>query len=125
MNIRIFFLITLVAAILSSTMSCDKHHAKKLAGTYACKVDYHYWDMMPTHFDTTYFEDVEVEQGGRNVIVFGISIDIDSLWKGKEYSQGYIHSYMNVLFRNNSVYITTSSGGLGGNSSSKYAGVKL
>ena len=125
MHFRIFFLIALLIAILSTTMSCDKHHAKKLAGTYACKVDYHYWDMTPTHFDSTYFEDVEVEQDGKNVIVLGTTIHIDSLWKGKEYYEGYVHNFIIVRFKNDSLYITKSGGGLGGNASWNYYGLKM
>lgn len=104
--------------------SCDKHRAKKLSGTYSCKVDYHYWDMTPSTIDSTYHEDLEIKQNGKNVMVFGTSIPIDSLWKEKEYSVGYVHNYMKVLFKNDSIYITRSSGGLGGNASWKYKGIK-
>lgn len=106
-------------------MSCDKHHAKKLAGIYACKVGFHYWDTTPTYLDTTYFEDVEVEQDGKSVIVLRTTIHIDSLWKGKEYYEGSMQNYINVLLKNDSLYITKSGGGLGGNASWNYYGLKM
>lgn len=118
------FQLLILLAFIGLFSSCDKYHAKKLSGTYSCKVDYHYWDMTPTNTDSTYHEDLEIKQNGKNVIVFGTSIPIDSLWKEKEYYIGYVHNYMNVLFRNDSVYITRSSGGLGGNASWKYQGIK-
>ena len=125
MHTRIFFLCALILAIVCTTVGCDKQHARKLAGTYACRVDYHYWDMMPTNIDSTYYEDVVVTQEGKNVIVLGTEIHIDSLWKEKEYYEGYIHNYIKVLFKKDSLYITRSGGGLGGNASWQYAGLKL
>lgn len=103
---------------------CDKYHAKKCSGTYSCKVAYHYWDMTPTMIDSTYQENLEIKRSGKNVIVLGTSIPIDSLWKEKEYYEGNAHNYMTVLFRKDSVYITRSNGGLGGNASWMYQGVK-
>lgn len=114
----------ILLACFALLLSCDKHRAKKLSGTYSCRVDYHYWDMTPSTSDSTYQEDLEIKQDGKQVIVLGTSIPIDSLWKEKEYYIGYVHNYMNVLFKNDSLYITRSSGGLGGNASWKYRGVK-
>jgi hypothetical protein len=119
---------SILPLIFLSTMlflfSCDKNHAKKLSGTYSCKVDYHYWDMTPTSIDSTYFEDIEIKQEDKNVIVLGYSIHIDSLWKEKEYMEGYIHNFIKVQFKKDSLYITRSSGGLGGNASLIYEGKK-
>lgn len=124
MNNRIFIRIIYLASILLITTSCDKYHAKKLAGTYDCTVKYHYWDMTPLIVDSTYKEDIPITQEGKNIIVLGTSIHIDSLWRGKEYYEGYIHNFMTVLFKNDSVYITRSGGGLGGNASWHYSGLK-
>lgn len=124
MKTRRTFQLVILILFTGFFLSCDKHHAKKLSGTYSCKVAYHYWDMTPSTIDSTYQEDLEIKRNGKNVIVLGTSIPIDSLWKEKEYSIGYVHGYMKVLFRNDSVYITRSSGGLGGNASWKYQGIK-
>lgn len=114
-----------VSIIVLFLMSCDKFHAKKLAGTYSCRVDYNYWDMTPKIIDTTYQEEIEIKQKGKLLEIFNHSIPIDSLWKEKQFYQGDVHSYMKVLFKNDSVYITTSGGGLGGNSSAIYTGRKV
>jgi hypothetical protein len=114
----------MMIASIGLLLSCDKHHAKKLSGTYSCKVDYHYWDMTPSTIDSTYQEDLEIKQDGKNLIVLGTPIHIDSLWKEKEYQLGDIHNYMRVLFRNDSIYITRSGGGLGATATWKYQGSK-
>jgi hypothetical protein len=114
-----------VSIIVLFLTSCDKFHAKKLAGTYSCRVDYHYWDMTPKIIDSTYQRDIEVKQKGKLLEIFSYSIPIDSLWKERQFSQGDVHSYLKVLFKNDSVYITSSGGGLGGNSSTTYSGRKI
>lgn len=114
------FLITL--ALLPS---CGKFRAKKLAGKYLCRIDYHYWDMLPTLVDSTYFEEIEIKQAGKNLIVLGTTIPIDSLWKEKQYFEGSGgYNYLQVLFKKDSLYITKSGGGLGGHASWTYAGLK-
>lgn len=124
MKNRIPFQLLILLVLFALLLSCDKHRAKKCSGTYSCKVDYHYWDMTPSTSDSAYQEDLEIKQDGKHVIVLGTSIHIDSLWKEKEYYIGYVHNYMKVLFKKDSIYITRSSGGLGGNATWKYRGVK-
>lgn len=121
MKTHISFIISLFILLL---LSCDKHHAKKLSGTYSCRIEYHYWDMTPLNIDSIYYEDIKIGQDGKFIVVLGTSIHIDSLWKEKEYYDGYIHNYLKVLFKNDSVYITRSNGGLGGNASWTYEGEK-
>ena len=122
-NITKFNLFILL--ILSVAISgCDKHHSKKLSGTYSCKVSYNHWDMTPSFIDTTYNEDILIEQDGKYLLVMGYAIHIDSLRGEKEYNNGYLSNYMKVIFRNDSIYLTKSSGGLGGNSTWDYQGRK-
>jgi hypothetical protein len=104
--------------------SCDKRRAKKLSGTYACEVNYHYWDMSSGPADTSYHEDIYIEQDGKKVIVLGTSIHIDSLWKEKKYSEADGHKYLDVMFKDDRVHITKSHAGLGGGYSRNYEGVK-
>lgn len=125
MGNRFFYTFTFFTVFVLSLTSCDKFHAKKLTGTYSCEVDYHYWDMTPLIIDSTYHEDIESTRQGKNVIVLGTSIPIDSLWKEKEYYEGNVHDYITVLFKDDSVYITRSSGGLGGGCTLKYSGRKM
>lgn len=106
-------------------LSCDKYHAKKMAGQYACKVEYHYWDISPKNIDSIYTQDIQVTPDGKNVIVLETRIHVDSLWKRVEYVEGYIHDYIKVRFKKDSVYITRSGGGLGGNASWTYSGLKI
>jgi len=80
--------------------------------------------MTPSNFDSIYYEDIKIKQDGKFVVVLETRIHIDSLWKEKEYFEGYIHNYIKVLFRNDSIYITRSNGGLGGNASWTYEGIK-
>ncbi|WP_300661473.1 hypothetical protein [Fluviicola sp.] len=124
MKTHITFKLLILLTSIGLLSGCDKHRAKKLSGTYSCKVAYHYWDMTPSTSDSTYQEDLEIKQNGKNVIVLGTSIPIDSLWKEKEYYEGNAHNYIEVLFKKDSIYITRSSGGLGGNASWKYRGSK-
>lgn len=120
-----FSLLFLVFVISNGLLtSCDKHRAKKLSGTYSCVVDYRYFDISGTSIDSTYNEDIYIDQDGKNLIVLGTSIHIDSLWKEKEYSEGYFYDQMTVLFKDDQVYITKSGGGQGGSSSLNYVGVK-
>lgn len=124
MKARIFSTTILLAIIMLTVISCDKYHAKKLAGTYACKVRYVQWTMNQPSIDSTYYEDITIKQDGKNVIIQGTPIHIDSLWGEKKYYQGYIHDYMEVQFKKDSVYITKSGGGLGGNVAWSYSGLK-
>ena len=118
------FLVFGVTLFVSVFQSCDKQHAKDLSGIYNCQVHYLYWDMMPTNKDSTYNEQLEVLQDGKYINVLNYKIHIDSLWNGKEYYTGYIHDYFKVKFTNDSLYATRSSGGLGGNASWTYKGIK-
>jgi hypothetical protein len=122
MKTRFPFIFLVAIVTITSLISCDKYHAKKLAGTYSCRVDYHYWDMTPTTFNTSYFEDIEIEQDGKDVFVLGYRIHIDNLWKEKVYKVGNIHNYLQVQFKDRHISITRSSGGLGGNGTYTYYG---
>ncbi len=121
--IRLLTLLSLLV-LFGLLSSCDKYRAKKLSGTYYCSVNYHYTDISPETIDSTYNEDIIIEQDDKDVIVLGTSINIDSLWKEKEYFEGNYNDFLQVLFRNDSVYIQKYSGGLGGSSSLTYKGLK-
>lgn len=110
--------------IIGSLTSCDKHYAKKLSGTYDCKVDYHYSDISGTHVDSTYFEEVEVIRDIRSIIVFDHKIAVDELRGEQEYYEGSYSQYMTVQFIDDELHIQRYSGGQGGNSSRTFIGTK-
>lgn len=114
----------MMIGLLVFATGCDKHHAKKLAGTYHCWVHYHYWDMSPKLVDSTYEEDIIVRRHGKIIHVLGSTIPIDSLRHENEYTEGYIHDYTRILFRNDSLYVVRSTGGMSGNASLEIAGSK-
>lgn len=115
---------TSLVLILLLLESCDKHHAKKLAGVYHCKVHYHYEDISPKYIDSFYNSDLTIERKGKYLYIFDYKIHIDSLWKAPTCKRGYIHDYLNVLFEKDSVFVLRGGGGLGGNSYKYYKGKK-
>lgn len=118
---------TLISICMISLLfvSCDKMKARKFAGKYRCTVDHYAWIMnQGVIADTTYVEDVEIKREGKFVVVMGRSIHVDSLRNENTYKEGQYNNYFSVLFKKDSVYIEMMSGGLGGNSSWKYAGRK-
>lgn len=120
--IRLFFRSVLLVFLL---VSCDKLQARKFAGTYRCTVDHYAWVLnQGVIADTTYVENIEIKRKGKFVIVMGRSIHVDSLRNENTYKEGQYSNYFSVLFKKDSVYIEMMSGGLGGNSSWKYAGRK-
>lgn len=124
MKILSSFLFFAVFTTILLLNSCDKYHAKKLAGIYSCKVDYRLSSMNNYINDSTYSEDIEIVQSGKFVNVLGASIHIDSLWKEKEYTENNHPNYLTVLFKNDKVFITESYVALGGHSSRTYEGEK-
>lgn len=106
-------------------MSCDKIKARKFSGKYRCTVDHYAWIMnQGVIADTSYVEDIEIKRAGKMVNVMGRSIHVDSLRDENIYKEGQSNNYFSVLFKKDSIYIESMSGGLGGNSSWMYAGRK-
>ena len=105
-------------------ISCDKQRARKLSGTYHCRVEQESFDMVSLESDTIFFQDLIVEQQGKEVKVLGTTIHIDSLWKEKEYYESGFNSSIRVLFREDSVFIEKYNGGQGGYTYWYYKGLK-
>ncbi len=118
-------------SILLLMISCNKEipvtRAEMLSGTYTCKVDTHYWDLIPpapTTIDSTFYKDIEVGRDHDYLLILNHKIHADSLWfKGYHAGPGG-NNYFNVIYRNDTLYIKSSSGGQGGAYVAKYAGVK-
>lgn len=124
MRVPVFLSSTLVFLIVSTT-SCDKIHAKKLAEKYQCTVHEYSYMMGTDSWDTVYIQTIEVTREGSILNVLGYSFHIDSLLKGKEYSEGDVHNNRKIQFINDSIYFSTYGGGLGGGGGSSYAGIKI
>lgn len=124
MKDRIVLLLLFVAGILSFS-SCDKYHAKKLSGTYQCSVHYHSFTITPSEVDSTYSESIEVKREGKELKVLGYTVPIDSVWETDGYMIGSYNNYFQIRFVGDSLYCYQYSGGLGGNVTYDYQGVKL
>jgi hypothetical protein len=123
---KYLLLSTTLLTVLISISSCDKHRAKKLAGTYVCQVDYHRYTIPDNNFDTTYWENITITQDKKYLTVLEEEIHIDSLWKREEkYFSGGYGGYMDVIFRNDSVFITKGTSSHGGASRRVYTGMKI
>ena len=123
MNVRILILLFVIGII---SFSCDKHHARKLAGTYTCAVEFSYWSFAPTIIeDSVFYDELVIERKGKEVIVFGHSIHIDELWNEKEYYTAGPNGSLRVLFKNDNVYIRKTSGGQGGEATYDYSGERI
>lgn len=108
-----------------SLNSCDKIGARKISGTYECKVDYFYWDATGTQIDSTYLKDVIVDHKKENIIMGSYEIPFDSIADEDRYIvNGNPHSLFIIQFVNDSLYMETRSGGLGGGTIINYSGKK-
>jgi hypothetical protein len=121
--------ILLTTSILLATsilfISCDKHRAKKLSGTYYCKVDYNFNDYSETNYDSTYYKELEVLQDGKFIKIKNMSFHIDSLWKEKEIYKDNHSKKVHLQFKNDSIYYTIIAGGLGAAYTYSYTGIKM
>lgn len=120
--LRVSLLIGIMILVLSG---CDKYRARKWSGTYLCNVHYHYWDMLPTLVDSNYSESIEINHSKDKIIIFGHEIPVDSVKDERLYCEGYVHDYFQIQFKGDSIYYLSSGGGLGGNASFEYRGIKL
>lgn len=114
----------IVIAVTMMVLSCDKYRARRWSGKYNCQVHYHYWDGTPLIKDSVYQEVIEVTHLKNKIVLFGHGIPVDSLRDEKRYYEGYVHNYIEVQLKGDSIYYLYSSGGLGGNASFEYRGIK-
>ena len=74
--------------------------------------------------DSSYVDTVEIYAQNRSIVIFGNEVSVDSLRNERLYYEGYVHDYFQVQFKGDSIYYLISSGGLGGNGSYEYRGIK-
>ena len=105
-------------------LSCDKYRARRWSGTYRCSVHLSSWNMTGVTIDTAYTEEVELTANKKNVVIFGNEVPVDSLRDEHMYKVGDVHNYFVLQLKGDSIYYFHSSGGLGGNGSYEYRGIK-
>ncbi len=81
--------------------------------------------MNSVNIDSTYYEEMDLKQEGDNIIVLNTPIPIECLTNQNEYLFGNSSSNMQVLFKEDSLFITRWNGGLGGGETWIYTGVKI
>lgn len=114
-----------VLMLLLFLASCDKPEPTTPSRKYMCKIVYNYWTMNSVNIDSTYYQLMDLKQEGNNIIVLNTPIPIECLTNQNEYFFGNANSNMQVLFNEDSLFITRSNGGLGGGETWNYTGVKL
>ena len=111
----------LFLALCTLFSSCDKHHAKKLSGTYSCKVHGKYYLMNQYSTDTTYSAELTITQDKKFLLILDKKIHIDSLWRENKYEEGSFQKYFQTQFKNDSLYVSYGSSSQSSNFSSDYA----
>lgn len=112
-------------SLLAISCTRDQGYRNQYVGTYQCVRNCSTWMMnQPTTYSTTYpVIDVRKDPNSRN----GIIIDNDTLLLDENgtYSinQGSSYGY-SIQFRNDSIFIQTRHGGLGGGTNCQTTGVK-
>ena len=106
--------------------SCSKDKVQHpFAGSYDCTVNHSYWDMTGNNSSSISYEIVDVLLIEDSIEVFGARVHADSIVEGQSYFFGGSSNYMSFQFKNDSIYTSHFSGGLGGGSSTSYAGKKI
>ncbi len=120
---------TIFALTLGSILffACDKYKAKKLAGDYDCTVQVSSFNMNSGFYDTVKQEVINIGRNGKNLIILGREIHVDSLRNSHRYVEGNVSAgfLFWVYFSEDSLYAETWGGGLGGNGSCTYKGRKI
>ncbi|MFN5417891.1 MAG: hypothetical protein ACK5B9_12605 [Flavobacteriia bacterium] len=124
MKIRIFLFISVCFLVFSFLISCDKHHAKKLAGSYTCQVHSYSISGGTVTLDTNYTETLEVKQEKNKLNFLNQSYHIDTFWNEKRYYTTFTHGYLDIQFKNDSINYEMRNGGQGGYGIITYKGKK-
>lgn len=119
---KVFILTLVILGIFQ--VSCSKTSSRKIAGEYACTVDYYYFDLTPTYIDSSWTENLTVERSKKEIIILGNSIHTDSLTEGEVYTEGTKPSF-SIKVSGDSLYYNQTFGGLGGGSSTSRSCLKL
>jgi len=107
-------------------LSCNKISIFKYTGTYAGQSDVHSWNTVQgTSTSSNYFDTLTVSFDNDFLLINSSQkIPIDSINEGVTYTKSAGTSYCKIKFSQDSIYYSTSGGGLGGGGSSNFKGVK-
>lgn len=111
-NFKFYFLFGI---ILILNLHCTKDKAKvDLTGTYNCSVHIYSESGGVTTIDSNYFEKVNIVLDGYDLNILKYWIHIDSLSNEKRYYKSFTHGYLDIQFKNDSIYYEMRDGGQGG-----------
>lgn len=123
-NMRGIYLIITLLILLA----CKKHRAKKIAGDYACVVDFHYQDISPKYYDSIFSTTLNVSSKGRSVNILKFEILADLIYRGEKYKRSISsHGWLEMQYKKkeDSLYFYWQDGGQGGYGSYNYKCKKL
>ena len=121
---RLYTLILVFSLLL--VISCTKDKVDHpYAGSYDCTVNHNYWDMTGNNSSSISQEIIDVLLIEDSIEVFGARVHVDSIVEGQSYFFGYSSNYMSFQFKNDSIFTSAFSGGLGGGNSTSYVGNKI
>ncbi|MBN2683225.1 MAG: hypothetical protein JXR58_12005 [Bacteroidales bacterium] len=108
--------------------SCDRKHAKELAGDYSCSYSAYTWniDEGVTWDYSTNDTILKVVRIGKYLKILEEKIHIDSVWSGKSYYQPINADHgIRVQFADGKIWVNYSNGGRGGGYEATYVGHKI
>ncbi|MFT5780148.1 MAG: hypothetical protein ACI837_003109 [Crocinitomicaceae bacterium] len=123
---RYTWLIFIFSIVLHA--SCSKEKVQHpYAGTYDCSVINSSWSMTGgggggSSTEQLTFELLLIED---SIDVLGAKVAVDEIAYGKSFFFGYSSNYISFNFEKDSIFISRHSGGLGGGSTTSYAGRKI
>lgn len=118
-----FYTLILLSIFLASCVSDKLEHP--FAGTYDCEVTHHYWDINGSSSYSTEQKDLFVSLKNDSIEILGYKIAQDELQYGQSYFFGFSYNHTTIRFEQDSVFISSFSGGLGGGTSTSYKGRKF
>lgn len=122
---RSVFYILIIGLFFSGVLSCKKIKSNKFVGKYDCTVNYNYFDVSPTYFDTVYTDTIIVTYEKGYLFFNNTQLHIDSLDENNFREEINGSSYVNIRFISDSIYYNYGGGGLGGSSHTKFKGKKI
>lgn len=106
--------------------ACTKDKVRApFVGNYDCTVTYTYQDINGNYSSYTEQSTMEVIEDADSLEVFGGRVHKEEVNYGDSYFFGYSWNHMTFRFEEDSIYVSTYAGGLGGGSSSYWRGKRM
>ena len=120
------YVLSIPSILILLLSSCTKEQVEHpFAGDYACNVTHSYTDMTGANSSSIDQETIDVILSQDSIEVFGVKLHEDDVEYGQPFFYGSSYNYMSFHFENDSIYMSSFSGGLGGGSTTTYAGRKI